>query len=580
MGAHIGLIMFIGLVVFSMGIVTGGIHKYVTIDPNTAYTVVGLEELAIDVIINDDGTLGIIEEVQEVRDGVLSNKHHIYNTGLTEDDITVSMTVNDGGTIIPIDTDMYGHKGVKSTDYIEFNSEDIEGLQQENGVVTRYTYKADGVVGHTQDSTIIEREFGSGVDRPSKVTLTVQLPKGVKQGDEYGIELQGYAGYTATQDIKQTEESLTYTYTIPYLPKGQSIGLHLDIPNTKLGTTLTDTTGATMGGVQDKIERAIRYEFITYIVIVLAVIGLIILHIAQLNKRKKRWEAFNNQLPHSITDRPSKPGNLIVKKLYSGEYAVNYSDVISIIISLVGKGYLRIEDTDIGTESTFIHRLLGKDRIVTVYRTGKDPEGQEDIFGYERVFYDKVTTDTGITLTDIERKLNKGKRVRKGKSYRIVFRAIQKEILRDEYIKRNMSEIILKQFTYGFYGFMIVMSVLFTAYIGYSSVYKYLPILIMLLLFSMLLIIHSVSINYMKYEEFNTEKLTIESLKWTKYLNYISEIDKKGISSNDQPYQLLSDAAAYKLLGSVYKHIEVKGISQQTLRIFSRRTKIRYTLNQ
>lgn len=528
------------MITIVVGLITNGIPQYLgdKVDPNM--------DLEIDVYVQTDGTYDIVETTQET---VHKQNGHFYNidaSGAEVEDMVVEVGVNDGvfEPIQKVDgaelgqSNVYTHRQVNGLDKVQI----YYPISQRTQLKTRYSYTLAGDMVKYQDVAVINRQFVAGIPYSSKVDLEIHLPEDVSQHELFGTWVHGFTAHKSKTVIRQNDDgTMTVGYDIPYNPAEEFVEVRMMIPSdviSGLNTTVNSEGKPTIISEEAKITKEInraRYlELGTYVVLVVAGVFSFIKILQGSFKRRTRWLETADRVPEHIHTRPTDNLALEVKRRYGGASNIEVDDIISIILSLAHKGYIKVE-LELGSDMV---------TLVKLNKTSLPPMNP-----YESIFTDRVLKEEITTIDEVERVLVAEV---KGKS---------KGLLRDmtNYLKSHTK--VAKPYTpykEVLYGIALIILYLIALFVGFTGTLPLISGTTILVFVAMIFIITTVVTIFSGYALYDKDEDIIEAQMWSAYVNMIETIgqfDRRVVQEHILWGQVFVDAASFGILDKVEKQL-------------------------
>lgn len=503
-------------------------------------------DLEIDVYVQTDGTYDIVETTQET---VYKQNGHYYiidARGAEIGDMVIEVGVNDG-VFEPIQkvedaelgqSHVYKHTQVEGLDIVEI----YYPISQRTQLKTRYSYTLAGDMVKYQDVADINRKFVAGIPDLSEVELEIHLPEDVSQHELFGTWIHGFTAHKSKPVISQNDDgTMTVGYDIPYNPADEFIEVRMMIPSdviSGLNTTVNSEGKPTIiseeANITKEINKARYRELGIYLVLLVAGVFFFIKKLQESFKRRTRWIETADRVPEHIHTRPTDNLALEVKRRYGGASNIEVDDIISIILSLAHKGYIKV-DLEPGSDMV---------TLVKLNNTSLPP-----MDSYERIFTERVLIAETTTIDEVEAVIEAEV---KGKS---------KGLLRDmtNYLKSHTN--VAKPYTpYKEVLYVIAFNIMYlTALIvGFTGTLPLISGTTILVLVAMIIIITTVDTIFSDYALYDKDEDIIEAQKWSAYVNMIETIgqfERRVVHENILWGQVFVDAASFGLLDTVEKQL-------------------------
>lgn len=531
----LGTIIFMLIISIWLGVITNGLSQYMSPDM----------DLEIDVYVQTDGTYDIVETTQE---WVSKQNGHTYDIdagGAEIEDMVVEVGVNDG-EFEPLQkvasaelgqSNVYTHRQEVEIDKVKI----YYPISKRTQLKTRYSYTLAGEMVKYRDVAVINRQFVAGIPYTSKVDLEIHLPEDVSQHELFGTWIHGFMAHKSKPVIRKNDDgTMTVGYDIPYNPVDEFIEVRMILPSyviSDLETPVNVDGRSTIIREEAKITKEInkeRYlELGIYVVILVAGVYLFIKKLQESFKRRTRWMNTADRVPEHIYTRPTDNLALEVKRMYGGASNIGVDDIISIILSLAHKGYIKV-DLEPGFDMV---------TLVKLNNTSLPP-----MDSYERVFTERVLKDEITTIDKVERVLVAEV---KGES---------KGLLHDmtNYLKSHTKVATPYNNKGVFYGSALIMLYLIALYVGFTGTLTLISGTTILVLVAMIIIITTVDTIFSDYALYAKDEDIIDAQMWSAYVNMIETIgqfDRRVVQENILWGQLFTDAASFGLLDTVEKQI-------------------------
>ena len=519
-----------------MGVITNGLSQYMSPDM----------DLEIDVYVQKDGTYDIVETSKEWVSKQNGHNYDIDAGGAEIEDMVVEVGVNDG-EFEPLQkvasaelgqSNVYTHSQEVEIDKVKI----YYPISKRTQLKTRYSYTLAGDMVKYRDVAVINRQFVAGIPYTSKVDLEIHLPEDVSQHELFGTWIHGFMAHKSKPDIRQNDDgTMTVGYDIPYNPVDEFIEVRMILPSyviSDLETPVNVDGRSTIISEEAKITKEInkeRYlELGIYVVILVAGVFLFIKRLQETFKRRTRWMNTADRVPEHIYTRPTDNLALEVKRRYGGASNIGVDDIISIILSLAHKGYIKV-DLEPGFDMV---------TLVKLNNTSLPP-----MDSYERVFTERVLKDEITTIDKVERVLVAEV---KGES---------KGLLHDmnNYLKSHTKVALPYTSFKGFLsGSALFILYLIAVYVGFTGTLTLISGSTILAIAAMIIINTTIDTIFSGYELYDKDEDIIDAQMWSAYVNMIETIgqfERRVVQENILWGQLFTDAASFGLLDTVEKQI-------------------------
>ena len=560
----LGTVLFMLMLFLGVGITTNGFAQYLGVNSDSLLYGDPNVDLEVDVYVQTDGTYDIVETTKET---VYKQNVHYYNIdarGAEIEDIVVEVGVNDS-VFEPVQkvedaelgqSHVYTQKQVDGVNKLKIyypvhtNAKIITGerytttsvfypTQKNTQLKTRYSYTLAGDMVKYQDVVEINRQFVADKTQLNKVDLEIHLPEDVSQHELFGTWIHGFTAHNSKPVIRQNDDgTMTVGYEIPYNPSGEFIEVRMMIPsdvisglNTMVNSDRKPTIISEEAKIKEEINKEHYRELGIYALLLVVGLFLCIKTLQESFKRRTRWKKTAGRVPEHIHTRPTDKLAFEVKRRYGGERKskIKVDDIISIILSLAYKGYIRVDIEP------------GSDRVtlVKLNNTSLSPMNY-----YERVFTERALKEEITTIDEVEIALVVGDN---GKS---------KGLLKDmnNYLNSHTEVATPYNNKGAFYGFVLIVLYGIAVYVGSTGTLTLISGATILVLVAMIIINTMIDTIFSDYELYAKDEDIIEAQMWSAYVNMIETIgqfDRRSVQENILWGQVFADAASFGILDTV-----------------------------